>query len=160
MTYANAFSILARARHDIEDVAAVLCLMAAIADLGGHPQERDDSIEIAADLLAQLPRAFRCSVPPLYRRFPNLVSYGVSAPSHRPLKSADSTPVRRHQDPGSGHQPTDSYPEWTSVGGQVIAISCRGDRIQLRLPTRPAPGGNAYGGVAPEAHPDRGCRRG
>ncbi len=52
----SAGTVLAQATHDIEEVAEVLCRMAAIADLGGHHQERDDSIEAAAALLAQLVR--------------------------------------------------------------------------------------------------------
>jgi hypothetical protein len=56
MTYTNAVAILAHARHDLEDVAAILCTMATIAHLSGGTEDRDDSVETAADLLAQLPR--------------------------------------------------------------------------------------------------------
>ena len=56
MTYATAIAILAHATSDIEEVAAVLCQLATIANVRGHWAERDDSIEAAADLLAQLPR--------------------------------------------------------------------------------------------------------
>lgn len=56
MTYANAVSILAHARDDLEEVADLLCRLATIAHLGGRFTDRDNSIEAAADLLAQLPR--------------------------------------------------------------------------------------------------------
>ena len=52
----SAGTVLAHATHDIEEVGEVLCRIAAIADLGGHHQEREDSIEVAAALPAQLVR--------------------------------------------------------------------------------------------------------
>lgn len=56
MTYATATAIRAHATSDIEEVAAVLCRLATLANVGGRLAERDDSVEAAADLLAHLPR--------------------------------------------------------------------------------------------------------
>ena len=52
MTSASARAILGHATSDIEEVADMLCRLAAIADLGGRHKDRDDSIEAAAELLA------------------------------------------------------------------------------------------------------------
>ena len=50
-----AFSVLQRIKADPAAVAKALLLTAAIADLTGHRAERDDALEIAADLLAMSP---------------------------------------------------------------------------------------------------------
>jgi hypothetical protein len=56
MTSAHARAILAHSCDDLDDVADMLCRLATIAHLGGRFADRDDSVEAAADLLAQLPR--------------------------------------------------------------------------------------------------------
>lgn len=53
MSYTAAVEILARAAGDAERVAGALCTLATLAHIAGDVRRRDDSVDTAADLLAQ-----------------------------------------------------------------------------------------------------------
>jgi len=66
MTIPSAIAVLSHADHDPVEVVRALCQLATISHLAGHQVVRDDTIDIAAEMINEFGRRleWRKSVQP------------------------------------------------------------------------------------------------